>query len=309
MILKTFSSYHPLAILLYFIAVIGLTMFSMHPIYLFISLINSFFLAATLQGFKVLSKSLAYSFVVFLVISISNPFFTHNGLTVLLYVNDKPITLEAFFYGVTVATMLIAVVFWFNSLNKILTSEKIIYLFGRIIPSIALIIAMTLRLIPKARHQLVIIRSSQTAMGTGHKTGTIFQRIKAGNRIISILITWMLENGVDTANSMKARGYGLSPRSSYSSYRFKAEDFILFFCILFLSLAMIWSNINSINSFYYYPKIANVEVTTTSILYYIAFFILSALPIAINALSAINFSISQKANSKITTISQVLGKQ
>lgn len=308
MILKTFSSYHPFAILLYFVTIIGFTMFSAHPIYLFISLINSIFFVVTLKRFKTIPKSLAYSFAVFFIISISNPFFTHNGLTVLLYVNDKPITLEAFFYGISIATMLIAVVFWFNSLNKILTSEKIIYLFGRVIPSIALIIAMTLRLIPKARHQLGIITNSQKSMGMDYKTGTISQRIRAGSRIISILITWMLENGVDTASSMKARGYGLSSRSSYSSYRFRKEDFILTFYILSLSTIMIWSNINSINSFYYYPKISNIGVTTTSTLCYIAFFFLTAIPIVINAFSALSFRKSQKENSNVMSILDGISK-
>ena len=38
------------------------------------------------------------------------------------------------------------------------------------------------------------------------------------------MVTWALENGIDTADSMKARGYGLPGRSSYALYRFDSRD-------------------------------------------------------------------------------------
>ena len=40
----------------------------------------------------------------------------------------------------------------------------------------------------------------------------------------SILVTWSLENAVETADSMRARGYGTAKRTAYSPFRFAVHD-------------------------------------------------------------------------------------
>jgi energy-coupling factor transport system permease protein len=46
----------------------------------------------------------------------------------------NPLTLESIFYGLAAAVMLAAVVLWFGCYNEVMTSDKFIYLFGRVIP-------------------------------------------------------------------------------------------------------------------------------------------------------------------------------
>ncbi len=38
------------------------------------------------------------------------------------------------------------------------------------------------------------------------------------------MVTWSLENAIETADSMRARGYGLPGRTSFSIYRFDSRD-------------------------------------------------------------------------------------
>ena len=38
------------------------------------------------------------------------------------------------------------------------------------------------------------------------------------------MVTWALENAIETADSIKSRGYGLPGRSSFSLYRFDGRD-------------------------------------------------------------------------------------
>ena len=45
--------------------------------------------------------------------------------------------------------------------------------------------------------------------------------------MVSILVTWALENAIETADSMKSRGYGLKGRTAFSIYRFNRRDKIL----------------------------------------------------------------------------------
>lgn len=279
--MKAFAGYHPIVLFTYFAAVIGFTMFFSHPVYLLISFISAVLLVAMVKGAKDIAKSLFFSLPMFVFIALLNPFFSHDGLTILFFLNNKPITLEAVLSGVSVAIMIIAVLYWFSALNEILTSDKIIFLFGKIAPAIALLLTMTLRLVPKAKQQLKKIRNAQVTMGMDESTGSVGKRIKSGMRSISILITWMLENGVDTADSMRARGYGLYGRKTYHSYRFQKRDGMMLSVILLLSAIILFGILQGINQFSYYPTVSQIHASWEAILCYVAFFLLTFLPLII----------------------------
>ena len=52
------------------------------------------------------------------------------------------------------------------------------------------------------------------------------------------MLTWSLENAIETADSMKSRGYGLPGRTAFSIYRFDDRDKMalgwLLYCGFFL---------------------------------------------------------------------------
>ena len=93
--MKAFEWYHPIILFVYFIAMILITMFTQHPVLLGISFVCAVSFCGMLTGLKKLLKSLAYSIPVLLVIAVTNPLFSHNGETVLFFLNDNPVTLEA----------------------------------------------------------------------------------------------------------------------------------------------------------------------------------------------------------------------
>ena len=119
------------------------------------------------------------------------------------------------------------VIQWFSCYNKIMTSDKFIYLFGRIIPALSLILSMALRFVPRFIGQLHIIRNGQKSMGRDTTNGNILQRAYHGLNMLSILVTWALENAIQTSDSMRSRGYGLRGRTAFSIYRFTKKDKII----------------------------------------------------------------------------------
>ena len=154
--MKAFETYHPLVLFTYFIAVIGLTMFFMHPLYIMLSFLAAVIMNSILFGKAFLKKSWKY-LILFIAMAVINPIISHNGERVLFYVNQNAITVEAIAYGMAIALMLIAVILWFNVYNDVMTSDKFIYLFGRIIPVFALVLSITLRLVPRFKHQITQI--------------------------------------------------------------------------------------------------------------------------------------------------------
>ncbi|MFQ9847439.1 MAG: energy-coupling factor transporter transmembrane component T [[Clostridium] leptum] len=142
-------------------------------------------------------------------------------MTVLFYLNDNAITAEAILYGLASATMLVSVVMWFSCFNKIMTADKIIYLFGRVIPVVALLISMCFRFIPLLKSRF---REIHEAKMYGTKIPQARWSRAAAGKEISILIAWSLEAAIETSDSMEARGYGLHGRTSFHIFKFAKRD-------------------------------------------------------------------------------------
>ena len=104
------------------------------------------------------------------------------------------------------------------------SSDKVVFLFGRIMPSLSLVISMALRFVPRFSAQMKLVRNAQHTIGRDINEGTLFQKIRNAVKILSIMITWSLENAIETADSMKSRGHGLKGRTSYSLYKFDKRD-------------------------------------------------------------------------------------
>lgn len=229
-----FSSYHPLVNLLFFVLVLGCTMFFMHPVSLCISLIGAFFYNMSLKGWKTVRSSLSYLLPMLLMAAVLNPAFNHEGVTLLTYLpSGNPLTMESILYGIGAAGMLAAVILWFSCYTEVMTSDKFVYLFGRIIPALSLILSMSLRFVPKYQVQFKIVREAQKCIGRDISDGNILSRMRHMVTIFSIMVTWALENAIETADSMKSRGYGLKGRTAFSIYRFTGRDRVVLFWLLF----------------------------------------------------------------------------
>ena len=105
----TFSSFHPIVGLLFFVLVLGFTMFFMHPVCLGISLVCALAYSARLEGGRTLVGQMRYMLPLLLFTALLNPLFNHRGATVLFQLpNGSSITLEAVAYGGAAAGMLLA---------------------------------------------------------------------------------------------------------------------------------------------------------------------------------------------------------
>lgn len=278
-----FSSYHPLVNFLYFALVLVFTMVFTHPVCLAVSMGCAFWWSCRLGGRKALRFNLLALLPMMLFMAAMNPVFSHEGATILAYFPDgNPLTLESIWYGVGAAGMLAAVVCWFSCYNKVMTSDKFIYLFGRIIPALSLVLSMVLRFVPKFKGQLSVVSNAQKCVGRDAGSGSPVQKAKHGVRILSVMVTWALENAIETADSMKSRGYGLPGRSSFSLYRFDGRDqgalaFLLstgaFIVLMALRGGMDWQ---------YYPIVKGAGLSAWSVSAWLCYLALCGMPMILN---------------------------
>lgn len=275
--MQNFENLNPIAVSVYFLTVTGIAVFCMHPILLGFSLVGaiSFFL---LRNGRNRRKSHVGFLVLFFIMAMMNPLFSHNGATVLFVINDSPITLEATLYGVVASAMILAVLYWFRSFTQMMTSDKLLYVFGKLSPKLSLILSMGLRYVPLFSAQAQKINATQTALGL-YKEDNIIDRVRGGARVFSVLLTWALENGIITADSMAARGYGMGKRTHFSLFRFRVADGILLLLTLTFGAVTCVSLGTQALEITFYPEIEISAVTPLSVLGLTAYGILTLLPV------------------------------
>ncbi len=277
--MHSFENYNPISVAIYIFAVSGIAMFCMNPILLSVSLIGALLLFLVRNGRKHIGSHFALLGLLCFM-ALINPLFNHNGVTVLFMLNDSRITLEALIYGAVASSMVIAVLYWFRTFTQIMTSDKLLYLFGKLSPKLALIISMGLRYVPLFRRQVKKINGTQTALGL-YKDDNIIDRTRGGLRVFSVMLTWALENGIVTADSMTARGYGIGKRTHFSIFRFRKSDVILMIISLTLTvLTCISLGVGALDVTYY-PSFAFAEVTPLTYVGYMSYALLVLIPIFI----------------------------
>lgn len=279
--MNEFAKYHPLINFIYFTSVIVFSMIFVHPICLVTSLLCSVIYSIILNGKKAL-KFIVMLLPLILISALINPTFNHEGVTVIAYLpSGNPLTLESILYGIVAASMVATVICWFSCFNKIMTSDKFIYLFGRIIPSLSLILSMTFRFVPKFKEQVQEVSNAQKSMGRDTSEGSVFARVKNSIRILSAVITWSLENAIDTSDSMKSRGYGLTGRTAYSNYVFDKRDVT---ALIYLSVTIIYFLIGALLGkihYRYFPSMRGTDMSFYSTSIFISYIMICIMPIII----------------------------
>ncbi len=279
----TFAKYHPFVNLLYFSLVIAFSLVLTHPLAQGIALFCAVCYLVSATGKKSVKFLLKFCLPMVLLTAFINPAFSHEGTTVLLYFgNGNPLTLESILYGISAGVTLVTLLLWFSSFNRVMTSDKFIYLFGKIIPALSLLLSMSLRFVPKFKSQMTTVAEAQKSIGRDVSSGTLLSRTKTAILIFSIMITWALENAIETADSMKSRGYGLRGRTAFSIYRFDDRDkytLIWFgFCFLFLLAGTMLSAFG----FRYFPNIRYAVLDMTTIPFYCVYFALCITPVVLS---------------------------
>ena len=156
------------------------------------------------EGGRTLVGQMRYMLPLLLFTALLNPLFNHQGATVLFQLpNGSSITLEAVAYGGAAAGMLLAVVVWFRCFGAVITSDKFLYLFGRISPSLSLPAVHGLSVCAPVPHPYagrVLGSAGRRGAQSSGGASRLFRHRHLGP-----------ENAMETADSMKGRGWPAGP--------------------------------------------------------------------------------------------------
>ena len=288
-----FERCHPAVNLIYFAAVlVGMITFQ-HPVFLVISSLCAFTYSVKRNGWKAVVFNLCLlPFVVAFALYYSS--YTHFGMTVLSQnMVGNNMTLESLVYGIVLGMIGAGVCMWFSCVFSVFTTDKVVYLFGKVSPRLSLFLAIALRMIPRIKKEAKRINMAQQGIGRGANQGNLWQRFRNSLRIFSMLITWTIDSLTIASESMRSRGSSLRGRKAFSIYRFDNRDRLfvigLFLCLTLTMMAMLLGQTDMV----YDPKIIWTQVNP---LFCIGYGVLCLMPFGLELWTEYRF---QKARRSI----------
>ena len=224
-----FSRCHPLVNFLYFALVLLGAMVLRHPVCQVLSLIGAIACFCCLGGEKPGGFRLWYALALVVLTAAVNPAFSHEGRTILRYLpSGNPLTLESVLYGLGAGLTLCTALIWFSDYTRVMTSDKFVYLFGRIVPALSLVLSMTLRFVPRFSAQARRVSRAQAAVGNDMHAGSPVHRVRCALMVFSILVTWSLERTRSTRRTPCAPGATAFPEGArFQSSRLRKRDRLL----------------------------------------------------------------------------------
>ena len=227
-----FDTAHPAVPVLYLAITLVLSMAAMQPVLIVLSLVGAFAYGCCVRGIGACLRALRWQLPIILVIAVFNPLFSASGSTELFRLGGRAIYLESLCYGCAMGGLFVASMLWFQAAAELLSFDKVMALFGNAAPIIALMISMTMRLVPRFLRQgrqiaavQGVVASSAIAGAADGRRGGLSDAFSSRLRLSSVLMGWSMEDSLETADAMRARGWGATPRRTpYTRFRFSSVD-------------------------------------------------------------------------------------
>lgn len=276
-----FEKCHPAVNFIYFATVIAGMIVFQHPIFLLISFVCAFAYSIKRNGWKALVFN-----VILIPCVVAFAFFyssyNHFGVTV-LHQNmiGNNMTLESLVYGFVLGLVIAGVLIWFSCVYSVFTTDKVVYLFGKVSPRLSLFLSIILRMVPRIKKEAKKINTAQRGIGRGTNQGNVFQRLRNSIRILSMLITWTIDSLTLVSESMRSRGSSLRGRKAFSIYRFDNRDrayvITLFTCLTLIIMGVLLKQTDIL----YDPRIRMNPITSMSWFFYAGYGIFCLMPMGL----------------------------
>ncbi|MCM6800101.1 energy-coupling factor transporter transmembrane protein EcfT [Levilactobacillus brevis] len=224
---KLMSQLHPLAALIYFVALFTLLLIINHlllTVLLFASLVGlcRWYLGRHRVGqlLKGVSSLMILIWGLNVLLNQTGPVWWQWSVGPLTF----RLTKTAVLYGGTMALSLGGMILAFVWFNQIMTTPKLSYLLFPVVPRLAMLLTISLRMVHlftvKFR-RLVMLQKTRNVVVS---EGSWRQRLQQTGQFLRILLIDSVSSAMETAVLMEARGFGAHKRSYYRTFRWTTVD-------------------------------------------------------------------------------------
>ncbi len=276
-----FEACHPAVNLLYFAAVITGMIAFRHPVFLGISFLCAFAYSLRRNRWKALVFNL-----ILIPLTVLFAFYYssyhHFGMTELRlnFVGNR-MTLESLVYGLVLGFVIAGTMIWMSCVYSVFTTDKVVYLFGKVSPRLSLFLAILLRMVPRIKQEGRRINTARRGVGKGTDQGNLLQRLVNSIRIFSMLISWTIGALATASDSMRSRGSVLRGRTAFSIYRFDNRDRAyvigLFACLTITAMGYLLRQTRMV----YDPRLQWTPLTVMSYAFYLGYAVFCLMPLGL----------------------------
>lgn len=231
-----FATYHPAVAFVFLACAIVISMAALQPVFVALSFLGALACSVVCRGARATVGSFVWIVPLWLVVAIANPLFSASGSTEILRIGVRAVYAESLVYGACSGGMLASVFLWFSSYAACMNSANTMALFGNVLPIVSLMVSQVMRLVPQFVARGRGIAAAQDAVSAAAPQ-TKRQQTAGRLRIVSVLMGWGMEDGIERSDAMRARGYDCGARrTTYKRYRFGRADASVLAAIVVLAV-------------------------------------------------------------------------
>lgn len=173
-----FASYHPAINIIFFVAVMAAAVLFDHPVFLMLPYLYPPVYSIALKG----KRAVVFDLLLIPLMAAYTVYYAscnHFGITSLgsNFIGNQ-ITLESVAYGLVRSVKAASLMMWFSCVHAVFSSDKVVYLFGRITPRLSLYLSILLRMVPRICTYGTKVHTAQKCIGRGLFQGGFLRRCR-----------------------------------------------------------------------------------------------------------------------------------
>ena len=200
-----FESCHPAVNFIFFAAALYGTVRFDHPVFLAIACASAFAYSVRRCGKRAAAVNLGFLPLI-LAFALYYSSYHHFGVTVLRqnFIGNN-LTVESFVCGLVIGLQFATLCMWLEAIFRVVTSDKVVYLFGRVSPRLSLFLTILLRFIPRiGREARKIDRAFVIALFSGITLTAMGAILGATTMFYNPRIIW---KPLESVSAVTAAGY------------------------------------------------------------------------------------------------------
>ena len=204
-------------------------------------------------------------------VAVANPLFSASGSTLVAQLGPMAIYQESIAYGACAGALLVAVVLWFEDAACVLTQDRLLQLGARALPTVTLVTSMAAQMVPQLLDRAQTVRAATLSTTAAAPQGSRDR----GVRVADQLMSWSMEDSIERADAMRARGWGAADRRScYLPDSFRNSDALALAGIVLLAAASALLVFVACSQWHFYPTMPRLVAWWG----YVPYMVLALLP-------------------------------
>lgn len=202
-----------------------------HPLAICGVFLLAVYILAGNRQWNQLKQGLWFAVPMTLFMLLFNLIFVTSGMTELVVIFEKRITLESILYALLMGVKLLAAVYLFFTVSCLIDTDRAVSYCGSKLPKSTLTFLLIFRLVPHFKESFFHLKDVYSIRGVEFENVSLRERIKSYRAVLSVLLEQSLESSFEIGEAAYTRGFLSTKRSVYERSKPTWRDVLVFIII------------------------------------------------------------------------------